>query len=123
MPRIISEDGSYGLGESSPIWSITGETQETAYQAGQDLARLILHKDPLETVECMRVLEAFLIDNSSITCAFDMALADWVGKRLGVPVWMPYWVGNHDPWLLTSPWGLLPAEMAVEGAQESRARF
>jgi L-Ala-D/L-Glu epimerase len=87
LVRITSEDGLYGLGESSPIWSITGETQETAYEAGQSLAHLILGKDPLEISVRMQELESFLIHNSSIKCAFELALSDWVGKRLGIPLY------------------------------------
>ena len=123
LVRIISEDGSYGLGESSPIWSITGETQETAYQAGQDLARLILHKDPLELVECMRVLEAFLIHNSSIKCAFDMALTDWVGKRLGVPVYALLG-GKQRPLVTDITLGIAaPVEMAGEARRRVEQGF
>jgi L-alanine-DL-glutamate epimerase-like enolase superfamily enzyme len=87
LVRIITEDGTYGLGESSPIWSITGETQDTAFCAGQALAKLVLHKDPSDITGCMRELESYLIHNTSIKCAFDIALADWVGKRLNIPLY------------------------------------
>jgi L-Ala-D/L-Glu epimerase len=87
LVRIVSADGTFGMGESSPIWSITGETQETAFAAGQALARLLIGKDPFAINERMEELEGFLIHNSSIKCAFDLALADWVGKKLGMPLY------------------------------------
>ncbi len=117
LVKIISEDGLYGLGESSPIWSITGETQDTAFHAGQALANLILHKDPLEMTERMRELERFLIHNTSIKCAFDMALADWAGKRLDAPLFALLG-GSPRPLVTDVTLGIAPPEQM---AGEARA--
>ena len=123
LVRIISDDGLDGLGESSPIWSITGETQETAFQAGQALAQLWLHKNPLETAERMKDLEEFLIHNSSIKCAFDMALFDWVGKRLGIPLYVLLG-GIRRPLITDITLGIAsPQEMASEARERIAQGF
>lgn len=117
LVRVTTDDGLFGLGESSPIWSITGETQDTAFYAGQALAKLVLHKDPLDITGRMRELEGYLLHNTSIKCAFDMALADWVGKRLGIPLFTL--LGGSSRSLVTDiTIGIAsPGQMAAEAGQ------
>ena len=121
LVRIISDDGLEGLGESSPIWSITGETQETAFEAGKTLAQLWLHKNPLETEERMKELEEFLIHNSSIKCAFDIALFDWVGKRMGIPLYALLG-GKRRPLITDITLGIATPEIMASEARERVAQ-
>ncbi len=85
--RIHTGDGLYGLGEASPFWFITGDTQATDLEAAKTLAQLLIGKDPLAIETRMRELNAFLTHNSTIKSAYDMALYDLLGKYAGLPLY------------------------------------
>jgi len=78
--RINTDQGLYGFGEANPTWGITGETQAISLAGARDLAKLILGKDPLDIETRMREIDRFLVRNSTLRSAFDMALYDILGK-------------------------------------------
>jgi len=51
--KINTNEGLSGLGEVSPMWGISGETQSISLAGASDLAGLLLHKDPLNIEERM----------------------------------------------------------------------
>jgi len=80
-------DGIEGWGEADPS-TYYGETAATVDAALQHLtARLADVDDPflLETIE--RDLHALIGRNGAAHAAISSALHDWVGKRLGQPLW------------------------------------
>ena len=81
----IEHDGIEGLGEAAPS-HYYGESPELVASALGHWAPL-LGEDPfaLEAVE--RRLRARLEGHGAARAAIDMALRDWIGKRLGLPVW------------------------------------
>jgi L-alanine-DL-glutamate epimerase-like enolase superfamily enzyme len=85
--RIHTSDGLTGLGEASPFWFITGDTQATDLEAARPLAQLLIGKNPLAIESRMRELDAFLTHNTTIKSAFDMALYDLLGKVSGLPLY------------------------------------
>ena len=85
--KINTNTGLYGIGEANPIGKITGETREMNFSAAVDLSRLLLNKDPLNIEERMEEINRFLIHNSTLRSAFDMALYDLVGKISGLPLY------------------------------------
>ena len=87
LVQIHSSDGTYGLGEASPIWFITGETQAIDFEAAKTLGRLIVGRNPLAIEERMAELNRFLAHNSTIKSAFDIALYDLAAKRAGLPLY------------------------------------
>ena len=87
LVQIHCSDGSYGLGEASPIWFITGESQAIDFEAAKALGRLMVGKNPLAIEERMAELNGFLVHNSTIKSAFDIALYDLVAKRAGLPLY------------------------------------
>ena len=76
----VEADGVIGRGEAAPIY-YRGETAESALAF---LERVEPPDDPF-------ALEAALVggadDDAAGRCALDGALHDWVGRKLGVPVW------------------------------------
>jgi L-alanine-DL-glutamate epimerase-like enolase superfamily enzyme len=94
--RIWAGDQLYGLGEASPAPFITGETQATCFEAGRQLAPLLLGKDALDIESRMRELNAALVHHSSVKCAFDMALYDLAAKGLGLPLYAFLGGGRRD---------------------------
>src|SRR4030042_1534837 len=71
--RIWASDGTYGLGEGSPLWYVTGETQAMAFEAAKMLGRLLLGKDPLAVEVRMEELDRVMAYNPTAQSAFDMA--------------------------------------------------
>jgi L-Ala-D/L-Glu epimerase len=77
----LEHDGLVARAEAAPVY-YRGETAETAAAfLGEAAARL--GDDPFELEEIMARLEGDAAGRS----ALDAALHDWVGRRLGVPVW------------------------------------
>lgn len=98
-PVIILElvhDGITAYGEASPTKRY-GESLETiaAFFASLDLSRF---GSPMELEEILAYVDAAAPGNTSAKCAVDLALHDWVGKKLGVPLYQL--------------WGLNPAKTA-----------
>jgi L-alanine-DL-glutamate epimerase-like enolase superfamily enzyme len=96
--RIHTNTGLYGIGEANPYWGITGETQSINLAGAVDLAKIILHKDPFNIEERMREIDSFLVHNSTIRSAFDMALYDLLGKAAGLPLYALLGGGKHKFW-------------------------
>ncbi|UCF05240.1 MAG: dipeptide epimerase [bacterium] len=96
--RINTNEGLYGLGEANPTAGITGETQSINLAGAIDLANLLLGKDPLNIEERMREINKFLIHNSTIKSAFDMALYDLLGKAAGLPLYALLGGGKRSFW-------------------------
>ncbi|MHA1719925.1 MAG: mandelate racemase/muconate lactonizing enzyme family protein [Promethearchaeota archaeon] len=86
LVKIFTDSDIYGLGEASPFPPITGDTQGSNLSVGQDLAKLILNKNPLEIEERMKEINQFIAGEPSIRSAFDMALYDILGKAANMPV-------------------------------------
>ncbi len=98
-PVIILElvhDGITAYGEASPTKRY-GESLETiaAFFTGLDLSRF---ESPMQLEDILAYIDAAAPGNTSAKCAVDLALHDWVGKKLGVPLY--------------KLWGLNPAKAA-----------
>ena len=86
----IERDGIVGYGEAA-MPPYLGETQETAAaflrRAGDVLARVA---DPFQLEEILPAIDAVAPGNTAAKAAVDIALHDWVGKKLGAP-WHRIW--------------------------------
>lgn len=87
-PVIIFElehDGIIGYGESSPTKRY-GESLETidAFFGKVDLSRF---ESPMLLDDILNAVDAIAPGNTSAKCAVDLALHDWVGKKLNVPLY------------------------------------
>ncbi len=81
----LEHDGLVGLGEAVPT-SYYGQTLQSAEAAFAGMTDL-LGDDPFQIEPILaRCLDRF-DDQRSAVAALDGALHDWVGKKLGVPVW------------------------------------
>jgi L-alanine-DL-glutamate epimerase-like enolase superfamily enzyme len=85
--KITSTDGLVGWGESCPCPMITGDSQATNYQTAQQLAHLLKGKDPLAIEARMTEIKAFIVGESSIRSAVDMALYDLAAKAANMPLY------------------------------------
>lgn len=85
--KLTTDQGLVGWGEASPCAYITGDSQATNYQTAQQLARLIVGKDPLAIEARMAEINGFTVSEPSIRSAFDMALYDLAAKAADMPLY------------------------------------
>lgn len=83
----VEADGVEGWGEASPF-SIGDIRQSTeTLLEGIEQARPLLERyHPLQREAVEQTLRVSSLP-SAVRCAIDMALWDWLGKRVGLPVW------------------------------------
>jgi L-alanine-DL-glutamate epimerase-like enolase superfamily enzyme len=81
----IEHEGIEGLGEASPS-HYYGENRELV-EVALDAWAPHLGEDPFAFEAIERRLAAVLHGNAAAHAAIDMALYDWIGKKLELPVW------------------------------------
>ncbi|MEY3433295.1 MAG: hypothetical protein RL131_1231 [Bacteroidota bacterium] len=90
--RIHTNKGITGVGECSPFPMLVGETQDTCFYIGKDLAAICIGKNALEIENRLNELDAYVAANTTIKSAFDMALHDIAAKHEGKPLYQ--WLGG-----------------------------
>jgi L-alanine-DL-glutamate epimerase-like enolase superfamily enzyme len=75
----LSHDGTVGRGEAAPVYY----RDESTDSATAFLSSLDLPDDPFALEQILTPLDG----DAAGRAALDAALHDWVGRRLGVPVW------------------------------------
>jgi L-alanine-DL-glutamate epimerase-like enolase superfamily enzyme len=81
----LEHDGVVGRGEAAPVY-YRGETTESATELLTQQAPALAGDDPFALEEIGRRL-AGVEGEAGAKAALDAALHDWIGKRLGLPVW------------------------------------
>lgn len=85
--KVIAEDGSFGLGGSSPEPAVTGETLAACRAAlAPEATRWLVGRDLAAPVATLREIEARAPATPAARAALDMALYDLWAKRLGQPL-------------------------------------
>jgi L-alanine-DL-glutamate epimerase-like enolase superfamily enzyme len=85
--KINTDSDIFGVGECSPFPMLVGETQDSCFHVGRELASIIKEKNPCAIEERMNELHAHIAFNSTIKSAFDMALHDISAKALNMPLY------------------------------------
>ena len=97
----IAQEGIEGWGEASPFG--VGNYRQTTEQIINTIEQIIpiFQKfSPWQRQEIESLLEQMQIP-SAVKAALDMALQDWLGKRLGLPLWQ-LWGLNKSAIVSTS---------------------
>jgi len=84
-----------GRGEASPV-SYHGESTASAARFLAETAPALIGDDPF-AVEAIGARLADVDGNAAAKAAIDAALHDWIGKRLGVPVWRLLGLSPESP--------------------------
>ncbi len=121
--KINTNQAFYGTGEANPFWAITGETQSINLAGAVDLAKLLLHKNPLNIEERMREIDRFLVHNSTLRSAFDMALHDILGKVAGLPLYALLGGGKRSFWTDNTIGIAEPDEVAKKAVEYKNQGF
>ncbi|MCL6755515.1 dipeptide epimerase [Nostoc sp. CCCryo 231-06] len=83
----ISQDGIEGWGEASPFGvGNHRQSTDTIKDALQQVVPLLQAFSPLQRQEIEQILTQHQIP-SAARAALDMAMHDWLGKRVGLPLW------------------------------------
>jgi L-alanine-DL-glutamate epimerase-like enolase superfamily enzyme len=85
----LEHDGTLGRGEAAPVYY----RKESPESARAFLASLDLPEDLFAIEEILRPLHG----DAAGRAALDAALHDWVGRRLGVPVWRLLGLSREAP--------------------------
>jgi len=85
----IEHEGVEGLGEAAPS-HYYGENRALV-ETALGIWTPVLGEDPFALEGLFAHMDGVLQENSAAHAAIDMALHDWIGKRLGLPVWK--WLG------------------------------
>ena len=95
----IEHAGIVGFGEAAPS-NRYGESVETveAFFAKLDVRRFV---DPFQLESILDYVDGIAADNTSAKAAIDIALHDWIGKKVGLPLYK-YWGLDKQKALLTS---------------------
>lgn len=87
LVEVRTSQGLTGWGEASPYRAIAGETQRINLAAAQELAPLLVGRDPLAVRAIMAELDAYLPYNATLKSALDMALYDLAAQACGLPLY------------------------------------
>jgi L-Ala-D/L-Glu epimerase len=85
----FEHEGTIGRGEAAPVYY----RNETTATATAFLSSLALSEEPFALEEILRPLHG----DAAGRAALDAALHDWVGRRLGVPVWRLLGLSRNAP--------------------------
>ena len=91
----IEHEGRVGRGEASPV-SYHGESAASAAEFLSEAAPPLIGDDPFALEDIGSRLED-VEGQASAKAAVDAALHDWIGKRLGLPVWRLLGLSPHAP--------------------------
>jgi len=84
----LEHDGIVGFGEAAPS-ARYGESVEsvTAFLSGIDWSRF---EDPFQIESILTAVDTAASGNTAAKASVDIALHDWIGRRLGIPLFR-YW--------------------------------
>jgi L-alanine-DL-glutamate epimerase-like enolase superfamily enzyme len=113
-----ARDGIVGLGEGAPIKRYN-ETAQDAVVALASVRPLILAGDPWQHRELMAQVMTRLPGQWALKAALDAALMDWVGKRLGVPLYRYLGLDPRKAPVTTFSIGIDSPEMTRQKVREA----
>ncbi len=111
----ILHDGIEGWGEASPFSVGTHpQSTEVIKDALLQVARSLQAFSPMQRQEIEQILRKALVPSSAVA-ALDIAMHDWLGKRVGLPLWQ-IWGLNRDAIVPTS------VTIGINSPEGARAR-
>jgi L-Ala-D/L-Glu epimerase len=114
----LRRDGITGYGEGAPIVRYQ-EDAAGAKAAIESVAGLLEKADPMQYRKILAEVFTKIKGNYAAKCAIDIALMDWTGKKLGVPLWKLFGVDAKDAPLTTFSIGIDTPEMTKKKVLEA----
>jgi L-alanine-DL-glutamate epimerase-like enolase superfamily enzyme len=113
-----SNDGITGHGEGAPIVRYR-ENAEGARQAVDSLRELLTAADPWQFAKIMRQVFSRVQGEWAGKAAIDIALMDWVGQKLGVPLYRYFGLDPRDTPVTTFSIGIDNPEATRQKVREA----
>jgi L-alanine-DL-glutamate epimerase-like enolase superfamily enzyme len=114
----FSAQGVTGVGEGAPL-ARYGERALEAQQALESLRGWIEKADPWQFAKLMEEVFRRLPGQYAAKCALDVALMDWVGKKLGVPLYRYFGLDPGDAPVTTYSIGIDTPEVTRRKVREA----
>ncbi|MBI5283044.1 MAG: dipeptide epimerase [Candidatus Solibacter usitatus] len=115
-----TRDGVTGVGEGAPIIRYK-ESAETCTAAVESIRPWLEAADPWAFQKVMAGVFSRVEGNWAGKAAVDIALLDWVGQRLGVPLWRYFGLDKADAPVTTFSIGIDKAEVVKQKVKEAAA--
>ncbi|MFI5252455.1 MAG: dipeptide epimerase [Bacteroidota bacterium] len=113
----LEHDGIKGSGEAAPLERY-GETASTVIEFLNQV-RLPRVIDPIKIAAILDEVDVIAPDNYSAKAAMDIALHDWGGKRMGVPLWKMWGLNKNNTPLTSFTIGIDSPDMIEKKIQEA----
>ncbi|PWU07043.1 MAG: dipeptide epimerase [Terriglobia bacterium] len=113
-----SRDGFTGHGEGAPIVRYK-EDAKSAQQAVEQVRSMLLSADPMQFAKVMAEVFRRVNGEWAGKAALDIALMDWVGQRLGIPLYTYFGLDPKDTPLTTFSIGIDTPEITKQKTREA----
>jgi len=114
----IEKDGVTGIGEAAPNFRY-GENAELTVQRLNAVAERFETGDWWQYSEIKDMLDKSITDQSCAKCALDIALMDWVGKKLGIPLYRLWGLDKNKAPVTSYSIGIDTPEIITEKIKEA----
>jgi len=115
-----TRDGITGYGEGAPIVRYKEDAQ-SAQKAAQSVMELLTSADPLYTEKLEVEIWKRVPGEWAGKAAMDIALMDWIGKKMNVPIYELLGLDQHDAPITTFSIGMDKPEIVREKIKEADA--
>jgi L-alanine-DL-glutamate epimerase-like enolase superfamily enzyme len=115
-----TRDGITGHGEGAPIVRYH-EDPVGARKAAESVRGLLLSADPMQFSKVMAEVFHRVPGEWAGKAAVDIALMDWVGQKLGIPLYSYFGLDPHDTPLTTFSIGIDTPEITRQKTREAEA--
>ena len=114
----FNRDGITGRGEGAPIVRYHENVQD-ALKAAESVRELLLTADPMQFAKIMSQVFQRVPANWAGKAAIDIALMDWVGQKLGVPLYSLFGLDPADAPVTTFSIGIDTPEITRQKTREA----
>src|SRR5690242_4575735 len=115
-----TRDGITGRGEGAPIVRYK-EDAESARKAVESVRSLLLSADPMHFSKTMAQVFKAIPGEWAAKSAIDIALMDWVGQKLGIPLYAYFGLDPKDAPVTTFSIGIDTPEITKQKTREADA--
>jgi len=115
-----SRDGITGHGEGAPIVRYK-EDAKSAQKAVESVRDLLLRANPMQFAKTMNEVFRRVHGEWAGKAAVDIALMDWVGQKLGIPLYSYFGLDSKDTPLTTFSIGIDTPEITKQKTREAEA--
>jgi L-alanine-DL-glutamate epimerase-like enolase superfamily enzyme len=115
-----SRDGVTGLGEGAPLARYQEDAKSTQ-QAVESVRQLLTSADPWQFSKLMAEVFRRIEGRYAAKAAIDIALMDWVGQKLGVPLYRYFGLDRRDTPVTTFSIGIDTPEITRQKVREAEA--